>query len=150
VTIEGNIENNRALVRRQFEEVINRNMSRPHSLTAILPCNDLDASEAFYARLGFTHREGDDDYRMLSDGRGGELHLTAAVEGWLVPGRNPFGLLSVRRGGRRARRADGLSCRGQALGDVRVRRLRSRRDPGAGRLADQAPEARLSVSRVAA
>jgi catechol 2,3-dioxygenase-like lactoylglutathione lyase family enzyme len=92
VTIEDNIENNRALVRRQFEEVINRNMSRPHSLTAILPCNDLDASEAFYARLGFTHREGDDDYRMLSDGRGGELHLTAAVEGWLVPGRNPFGL----------------------------------------------------------
>jgi hypothetical protein len=67
-------------------------MSRAHSLTAILPCNDLDASEAFYARLGFTHREGDDDYRMLSDGRGGELHLTAAVEGWLVPGRNPFGL----------------------------------------------------------
>jgi catechol 2,3-dioxygenase-like lactoylglutathione lyase family enzyme len=67
-------------------------MSPAHSLTAILPCNDLDASEAFYARLGFTHREGDDDYRMLSDGRGGELHLTAAVEGWLVPGRNPFGL----------------------------------------------------------
>jgi hypothetical protein len=92
VTVEDDIENNRALVRRQFEELINRNMSRPHSLTAILPCNDLDASEAFYARLGFTHREGDDDYRMLSDGRGGELHLTAAVEGWLVPGRNPFGL----------------------------------------------------------
>ena len=67
-------------------------MSRTRTLTAILPCNDLDASEAFYARLGFTHREGDDGYRMLSDGRGGELHLTAAVEGWLVPGRNPFGL----------------------------------------------------------
>ena len=67
-------------------------MTRTHSLTAILPSNDLDASEAFYARLGFSQREGDDDYRMLSDGRGGELHLTAAVEGWLVPGRNPFGL----------------------------------------------------------
>ena len=92
MTIEDDIENNRALVRRQFEELINRNLSRTHSLTAILPCNDLDASETFYARLGFTHREGDDDYRMLSDGRGGELHLTAAVEGWLVPGRNPFGL----------------------------------------------------------
>ena len=61
-------------------------------LTAILPCNDLDVSEAFYARLGFTQRAGDDAYRMLSDGRGGELHLTAAVEGWLIPGRNPFGL----------------------------------------------------------
>ena len=67
-------------------------MTRTHSLTAILPSNDLDASEAFYARLGFSQRESDDDYRMLSDGRGGELHLTAAVEGWLVPGRNPFGL----------------------------------------------------------
>ena len=67
-------------------------MSRPHSLTAILPCNDLDASEAFYARLGFTHRDGDEGYRMLSDGHGGELHLNAAVEGWLIPGRNPFGL----------------------------------------------------------
>jgi catechol 2,3-dioxygenase-like lactoylglutathione lyase family enzyme len=67
-------------------------VSRAHGLTAILPCNDLDASEAFYARLGFTHREGGDEYRMLSDGRGGELHLSAAVEGWLIPGRNPFGL----------------------------------------------------------
>jgi hypothetical protein len=67
-------------------------MSCVHSLTAILPCNDLDASEAFYARLGFTHRDGDDGYRMLSDGRGGTIHLTAAVEGWLIPGRNPFGL----------------------------------------------------------
>jgi hypothetical protein len=30
-------------------------------------------------------------YRMLSNGNG-RLHLTAAVEGWLVPSRNPFGL----------------------------------------------------------
>ena len=67
-------------------------MSRAHGLTAIPPCNDLDASEAFYARLGFTHREGGDEYRILSDGRGGELHLSAAAEGWLIPGRNPFGL----------------------------------------------------------
>jgi hypothetical protein len=29
---------------------------------------------------------------MLPDGKGGQLHLTAAVAGWLVPGRNPFGL----------------------------------------------------------
>jgi predicted lactoylglutathione lyase len=61
-------------------------------MTAILPCNDLDASEAFYVRLGFTQRGGDDDYRMLSNGRGAMLALTAAVAGWLVPRRNPFGL----------------------------------------------------------
>lgn len=29
---------------------------------------------------------------MLSDGNGGEIHLQPAVEGWLIPGRNPFGL----------------------------------------------------------
>ena len=32
---------------------------------------------------------------MLRDGRGGHLHLTDAVEGWLVDGRNPFGLSFV-------------------------------------------------------
>jgi predicted lactoylglutathione lyase len=68
-------------------------MPRAHALTAILPCNDLDASEAFYAKLGFVRQAGGDaNYRMLSDGKGGEIHLTAAVKGWLVPGRNPFGL----------------------------------------------------------
>jgi hypothetical protein len=67
-------------------------------LTAILPCNDLDASERFYNRLGFTRSdlqrppEEAETYRMLSNGKGGYLHLTDAVEGWLVPGRNPFGL----------------------------------------------------------
>lgn len=74
-------------------------MSPHHNLTAILPCNDLDASEAFYNRLGFSRPDADrpapgeeDSYRMLSDGKGGDLHLTDAVEGWLVPGRNPFAL----------------------------------------------------------
>src|SRR5262245_52355374 len=67
------------------------------ALVAILPCNDLDASERFYARLGFTRPDDekpahDDTYRMLSNGKGGFLHLTDAVEGWLAPGRNPFGL----------------------------------------------------------
>lgn len=35
-------------------------------------------------------------YRMLSDGVGGHVHLTQAVEGWLTPGRNPFGLYLYR------------------------------------------------------
>jgi predicted lactoylglutathione lyase len=71
---------------------------KSHALTAILPCNDLDASEAFYNRLGFARpdqdkpSDGDDTYRILSDGQGGQLHLNDAVEGWLTPGRNPFGL----------------------------------------------------------
>jgi catechol 2,3-dioxygenase-like lactoylglutathione lyase family enzyme len=74
-------------------------MNPAHALTAILPCNDLDASEAFYNRLGFSRPDADrpapgeeDVYRILSDGQGGALHLTDAVGDWLVPGRNPFGL----------------------------------------------------------
>jgi predicted lactoylglutathione lyase len=76
-------------------------MNEPqHRLTAILPCNDLDASEAFYRRLGFTRAgedgsataEADDAYRILADRQGGHLHLTRAVNGWLVAGRNPFGV----------------------------------------------------------
>lgn len=69
-----------------------RDLSSAHNLTAILPCNDLNASETFYAKLGFTRVNSDSSYRILSDGKGGAVHLTAAVEGWLVPGRNPFGL----------------------------------------------------------
>ena len=30
-------------------------MDREHALTAIVPSNNLDASEAFYRRLGFEH-----------------------------------------------------------------------------------------------
>lgn len=66
-------------------------------MTAILPCNDVDAGEAFFRRLGFARDDGEcGDYRMLSDGRGGFLHLIRAVEGWLTPGRNPFGLYLYR------------------------------------------------------
>jgi hypothetical protein len=74
-------------------------MAETHTLTAILPCNNLDASEAFYERLGFTRPplEGAppdwyEAYRILSDGKGGFIHLNKAVNGWLIPSRNPFGL----------------------------------------------------------
>lgn len=33
---------------------------------------------------------------MLADGLGGQIHLNPAVAGWLVPGRNPFGLYLYR------------------------------------------------------
>ena len=66
-------------------------------LTAILPCNDLDAAEAFFSRLGFKRDPGSlDEYRMLSDGFGGFIHLNRAVQGWLQAGRNPFGLYLYR------------------------------------------------------
>lgn len=64
------------------------------SATAIIPCNDLDAAEAWWNRLGFS-RPADQDYegyRMLQDGYGGHVHLNQAVEGWMKPGENPFGI----------------------------------------------------------
>jgi catechol 2,3-dioxygenase-like lactoylglutathione lyase family enzyme len=70
-------------------------------LTAILPCINLDASTAFFARLGFHRSEQDiarvtpgepDTYRILTNERGDDVHLTDCPEGWLVPGKNPFGL----------------------------------------------------------
>jgi catechol 2,3-dioxygenase-like lactoylglutathione lyase family enzyme len=74
-------------------------MSPSGALVPILPCHDLDASERFYNRLGFARPDSErpapdepDTYRMLSNGQGGHLHLTDAVEGWLIPGKNPFGL----------------------------------------------------------
>ena len=66
-------------------------------LTAILPCNDPDAAQAFFERLGFKLEPGSvDEYRLLSDGVGGFVHLNRAVEGWLKAGRNPFGLYLYR------------------------------------------------------
>lgn len=68
-------------------------------LTAILPCNDLEAAQSFFERPGFKLDQGStslDEYRMLSDGLGGHIHLNPAVTGWLQAGRNPFGLYLYR------------------------------------------------------
>jgi hypothetical protein len=64
-----------------------------HTLVSILPCNDIEASAAFYARIGLKQQSNYGSYRILADGRGAFLHLSSeAPEGWLVPGRNPNGL----------------------------------------------------------
>jgi hypothetical protein len=85
-------------------------------LTAILPCNDLDAAQAFFERLGFRREEGSpDEYRMMSDGRGSFIHLNRAVKGWLQAGRNPFGLYLYRED------VDGTAAAfaGETIGDPR-------------------------------
>jgi catechol 2,3-dioxygenase-like lactoylglutathione lyase family enzyme len=67
-------------------------MSETHRVVAILPSNDLDASEGFYRKLGFELASDYGHYRILADGKGWHLHLNK-VEGW--PTRiedNPFGL----------------------------------------------------------
>ena len=67
-------------------------------LTTILPCNDLDAAEAFFARLGFQRDPGSlNDYRMLLDGVGGFIHRNRAGEGWLRPGAIRLASISIVR-----------------------------------------------------
>src|SRR5215831_10631133 len=64
-----------------------------HSIVAIVACNDIEASTSFYVRLSLSMRTDHGGYRILSDGRGWLLHLSAeAPEGWIVRGRNPNGL----------------------------------------------------------
>ncbi|WP_338501065.1 VOC family protein [Sphingomonas kaistensis] len=63
-----------------------------HHAVAIVPSNDLDASEAFYRRLGFMVASDYGHYRILEDGRGWHLHLTHSP-GWPKHIEdNPFGL----------------------------------------------------------
>ena len=67
-------------------------MSEAHHAVTILPSGDIDASEAFYARLGFSVVSDYGHYRILADGRGWHLHLNR-VDGW--PGKiedNPLGI----------------------------------------------------------
>ena len=65
----------------------------PHALVAIVPCNDIGVSTAFYERLGLNLLSDYGSYRILGDGKGWLLHLSAeSPKGWVVPGRNPNGL----------------------------------------------------------
>lgn len=64
-----------------------------HSIAAILPCSDLDASTAFYERLGLSVVSDYGSYRILDDGAGWQLHLTNESQPtWLERDQNPFGL----------------------------------------------------------
>jgi catechol 2,3-dioxygenase-like lactoylglutathione lyase family enzyme len=67
-------------------------MTQEHRVVAIIPAGDIEASEAFYKRLGFRVESDYGDYRLLADDRGWHLHLKK-VPGW--PRRvedNPVGL----------------------------------------------------------
>jgi catechol 2,3-dioxygenase-like lactoylglutathione lyase family enzyme len=46
-----------------------------HSAVAILPVSDLPAAQRFFERLGFRVEFGDEDYLILGDGKGWQLHL---------------------------------------------------------------------------
>jgi catechol 2,3-dioxygenase-like lactoylglutathione lyase family enzyme len=69
-------------------------MDLKHSAVAIIPCNDLDASQAFYGRLGFraSATYPHHGYRILHDEHGASLHLTRTEPGWVVPEHNAHGV----------------------------------------------------------
>lgn len=69
-------------------------MEFQHRVVAIVPCEDLDASQAFYERLGFaaTSVYPHHGYRILHDARGASVHLTFVDKGSLDPERNAYGL----------------------------------------------------------
>jgi catechol 2,3-dioxygenase-like lactoylglutathione lyase family enzyme len=63
-----------------------------HQAMPILPCNNIDATQAFYERLGFTVTGGDSGFRILTDGQGWQLALRHAEPGWVIPDRNSQGI----------------------------------------------------------
>lgn len=61
---------------------------------AIIPCLDLDQSQAFYELLGFTVRSNYEShgYRIMEHADGASLHLTRALTGWVNAEQNAHGL----------------------------------------------------------
>lgn len=69
-------------------------MDIKHSAAAIIPSEDLDVSQRFYERLGFTVTAAypHQGYRILHDRLGASIHLTRTEPGWVVPERNAHGI----------------------------------------------------------
>lgn len=67
-------------------------MPHDHRVVAILPCADLDASQAFYERLGLSVASDHGHYRILSDEKGWHLHLNRSAMEGPGPPHNPFGI----------------------------------------------------------
>jgi catechol 2,3-dioxygenase-like lactoylglutathione lyase family enzyme len=69
-------------------------MKPSHSAVAIIPCNDLDQTQAFYEVLGLRSVSNPEfpGYRILRDSGGACVHLTEIDPGCVVPERNVFGL----------------------------------------------------------
>ena len=69
-------------------------MEGRHAIVAILSCNDLDETQAFYEQLGFaaTSVYEAHGYRILHDPNGASIHLTRTEPGWVIAERNAHGL----------------------------------------------------------
>lgn len=67
-------------------------MTTEHQVVPILPCNDLDKTQAFYELLGFAVVGGDAGFRIMADGKGWRISLRQAEHGWVIPERSSHGL----------------------------------------------------------
>ena len=69
-------------------------MTFRHGIVAIIPCVDLDESQAFYERLGFaaTSVYALHGYRILHDAAGASVHLTRVDPGSIDPAATAYGL----------------------------------------------------------
>ncbi len=63
-----------------------------HQAAPILPCNDIEATQVFYERLGFAVVGGDSGFRIMTDGKGWQIALRPAEPGWVVADRNSHGI----------------------------------------------------------
>jgi catechol 2,3-dioxygenase-like lactoylglutathione lyase family enzyme len=63
-----------------------------HLAMPVLPCNDIEATQAFYERLGFFVTGGDAIFRIMTDGKGWQIALRHAERGWVIPERNSQGI----------------------------------------------------------
>jgi catechol 2,3-dioxygenase-like lactoylglutathione lyase family enzyme len=65
-----------------------------HGAVAIIPCENLDESRAFYERIGFavTSLYPHQGYCVLHDSHGASIHLTRVEAGWIDPERNVHGV----------------------------------------------------------
>lgn len=69
-------------------------MDRKQFAVPIIPCNDLDESQTFYERLGFsiTSNYAAHGYRIMHNSDGASVHLTRTDPGWVIPERNAYGI----------------------------------------------------------
>ena len=69
-------------------------MNRKPCAVAIVPCSDLNVSQAFYERLGFAATSVYDEhgYRILHDPNGASVHLSGVERRWVDPKRNAHGI----------------------------------------------------------
>jgi catechol 2,3-dioxygenase-like lactoylglutathione lyase family enzyme len=78
-----------------FESIFGSKDGQPmgpsHALVTILPVSDMAAAQRFFERLGFRVDYGEEEYVMMNDGQGGQVHLRKSGPSFIKPA-NPVGL----------------------------------------------------------